>query len=211
LAGWFAETGCDTWVMRFFTQEPAAYARDWIQDTERLGPDAFAACFDDWMRYYEAQGIAAISGGLITMRRAAGRENWFRAEDAPSHAIGNVGEAIAQAFDLQDYLRPLSNDGALLAQRFQLAPGVCLDQQQVPGGPGWNPAATQLRRTRGLAYAQPVTPALAETAARCDGERRLADLLREVPVQSIGGPAAEVPIPLVRRLVERGFLLPAVT
>src|SRR3972149_4533559 len=72
LAGWFDGTGCDVWVMRSETRNAATYASAWIRHTERQEPEQYAQRFEEWMNYYERQGIEAISAGLVPMRRRRG-------------------------------------------------------------------------------------------------------------------------------------------
>ncbi len=72
LAGWFDGTGCDALVYEREALDPAAHAASWLRQTEP--PEQWQAEYDQWLEYDERHGIEAIGFGLITMRRACGRQ-----------------------------------------------------------------------------------------------------------------------------------------
>ena len=211
LAGWFAGTGCDAWAMRSETFEAGSYACNWLRHTERDDPKLFLQFFEAWMAYYERERIEAISGGLITLRRRSGGRNWFRADDAPDKMLGPAGDAVLQSFELHDFLEAAQADEGLLRRRLRVSPDVRWEQRLEPTPEGWSLAESELRLTRGLTYSGRVDPFVARLVARCDGERELGALLEEMAI-ALGKDAASVApacLDIVRRLVERGFLLPA--
>ncbi|MGH9278257.1 MAG: methyltransferase, partial [Acidimicrobiales bacterium] len=208
---WFEGTGCDAWVLRRGSTPPDEYAAVWIETEE--GDAGFARSFDAWMDYYRNLAVVAIDSGLVTMRRSTGAgAQWFRADDSPDAMSYPAGPDLAQAFESQDFLAAHTDDRALLAARFRLAPDVRLDQYLRPGLDAWDPEANQLRRTTGLHWAGGIDGDGADLLARCDGSRTMAELLEDL-AGSLGTEAADVtPIwpAIVRRLVERGFLVPTV-
>lgn len=210
LAGWFAGTGCDAWAMRSDTLDAAGYAAKWIRHTERDSPEQFHRRFEQWIAYYEQAGIEAVSGGLITIRRRSGAAHWFRADDAPPRMLGPAGDGILLGFALRDYLEAARSDEVLLAERFRVSPDVCLQQRYLPGSEGWCLAESELQLGRGLAYTGSVDPYVGRLLARCNGRAPLGQLLREMAA-SLGQDADSVApacLDVVRRLVERGFLIP---
>lgn len=83
LENWFEGTGCDAWVMRSESLTAATYASTWIKHTEFFDQETeFAERFRKWMAYYERLGIESVGAGLITMRKAEGKANWFRADES---------------------------------------------------------------------------------------------------------------------------------
>jgi SAM-dependent methyltransferase len=211
LRAWFENTGCDAWVMQSDTLDAAAYAVKWIRHTERDNPERFAERFDRWLDYYEREGIEAVGAGLITLRRRSGGANWFRADDAPPKMLGPAGASIELGFRLRDFLETVRDDQDLLRVCLRCSPDARLHQHAAPAEDVWRVTDCQLELTRGLAYTGDADPYLAALLARCDGRRRLGALLEELAV-AMGKDRAAVTatcVAIVRRLVERGFLLPS--
>lgn len=210
LGGWFEGIGCDAWVMRSDTLESAAYAAKWIRHTERDDPEEFARRFDQWTEYYGQQRIEAISGGLITIRRRPDAVNWFRADDAPEKMLGPVGDGVQQGFELHDFVLATRDDRSLLDHRLRISPDVRLEQRLEPSADGWTMIEARLELARGLAYSGNVDPYMANLLTRCDGKRPLRDLLSELAA-SLDEDADKISagfLEVVRRLIQRGFLLP---
>ena len=69
-----------------------------------------------------------------------------------------------------------------------------------------------LRQTAGLCQEGQVDAAIAAIAAACDGTRPLGAVLIETARVADADPSelARAALPVIHRLVERGFLLPAV-
>ncbi len=136
LAGWVAGSGCDAWVVHFEAHDPVDYATTWIAPLADPTPEARSHRFDAWSRYYEEAGVEAISYGLITLRRAPGRPNWFKCEDAPPWS-GACGDAILGRFARRDFLDSVRDDAALLAARLRASPDLVWDQTlRASGGAG---------------------------------------------------------------------------
>ena len=119
------------------------------------------------------------------------------------------GDHLGAAFELADYLRA-HDDDRLLAAVLGVAPDVVLEERSQPGPtagpwpransarpPGWATRATSIPGWRpsssGATVERPLTAVL-ETVAREAGVER--------------GDMAAAALPIVRRLVERAFLLP---
>jgi SAM-dependent methyltransferase len=211
LAGWFEGSGCDVWVLRTGTQGAADYARVWVRDTEHETEEGSARLYDEWVSYYEAKGVEAVSTGLIAMRRASGRANWLRIEEMPDGAGGPVGECVAVGFELRDYLETVRADEAFLGEKLRVSPLVRLEDICEPAGGAWRVASASIRLVRGLTYSSPVDLRLAGLVARCDGQRPVRDLLVELAAATNSDLEKITPncLALLRQLVERGFLLPA--
>ncbi|MCW3096990.1 MAG: methyltransferase protein [Chthonomonadaceae bacterium] len=204
LAEWAAGIGCDVWVMRSETQDAAVYATTWIEHTEGGDRRHTTAEFDAWMEYYAAQGIEAVSAGLITLRKARDRPHWFQADDAPTRMLGPCGAAIDQAFAARDFLLAIGEEG-LLEQPLKITPSALLETRFAPTSEGWALDTTHLRLREGLAYEQEVPSAFAGFIAQCREGQRPGELLDAMDAD------AETRAGLLdglRLLIARGFLLP---
>jgi SAM-dependent methyltransferase len=210
LARWFEGSGCDTWILTSDLLDSATYAGIWLRqqhdDADALGPE-----FEQWMAFYERQGIEAVGGGLVLMHRTSGRAPWFEIRSMPP-SFGPCGESIARTLDARDFLARVSQDAALLDARLRLSPDAAAIATQSATGDGWQRNASELRLTRGLAFAARVDPVGAELAGYLDGNRTV----REAAVVFAAANAIpfEPLLPqlprLIRQLAELGLLLPGV-
>jgi hypothetical protein len=213
LADWCAGTGCDVWVIRYCTRDAATYASDWLREIEADAARPSVERFDRWLAYYERHRIEALDTGWISMRRASGRANWFRCDDAPAAAEvpGPSGEAILRGFQRHDFLQTVRTDGDLLNVRLRLSPDLrCEDSRQVAAG-GSVKAASKLQLVSGLACPGEVNANVVALLSRCRGEQPLRTVVSELATElgqdpeHIVGPCLAV----VRPLLEQGFLEPA--
>ena len=210
LHAWFEGTDCDAWVMQSDTFAAREYAEKWIRHTERDDDEDFDTRLNQWLDYYREQRIEAIGAGLITMRRRTGATNWYRADDGPERMLGPAGESIAMGFALRDFLEVNQDDSVLLQQSLRLSPDARLHQELRPSDEGWTPTTSELHLERGLAYSGVIDPFVARLAGGCNGRRPLRELVAAMAV-SLDRNVADITEPclnVVRRLVERGFLLP---
>lgn len=208
---WFHGSGCDVWVLRTATSEAGQYAQMWIRDTEHPNAEEAPRLYEEWMSYYAREGIEAVSTGLIALRRRAGGANWVRFDELPEGAAGAFGDAVAQGFRLRDFLETMRADARLLEEKLCLAPDLRLEQQCAWAEGAWRIQSAQLRLERGLKYAGNVDRNALALLTRCDGRRRLRELVSELAAST--GASAERIAPqclaLMRRLIERGYVLPA--
>jgi hypothetical protein len=208
LERWFAGTGCDAYVLEREALEPAAHAASWLRQTEQAG--TWRDDFDAWMRDCEAHGIEAVAFGLISMRRRDGGTPWFRAEEAPQDIVMPCGDHLGAVFELADFLHGVDDD-RLLATAFAVAPDVVLDERTAQGDEGWQVVERRLRQTAGLCHSGDVDPGVAAIVLACDGQRPLGDVLTDVAEEAEIGieEVRTAALPIIRRLVEQAFLLPA--
>jgi methylase of polypeptide subunit release factors len=208
LQGWFDGSGCDVWVMKNDSLPPDAYAEKWIADTEPGPPEAGTRLFDNWMEYYNSEGVTAIHSGAIAMRRRPGN-NWLRMDEGPDRARSPFGDAVLRAFAIGDYLRDL-DDTALLGERLQVSRDIHLVQRCDWSAGDWRADACQLRFHTELEYIANIDQYVSKLVARCTGDRTVRELIQElagetgIPADRLG-PAC---LQLIRGLMERGFLLP---
>jgi SAM-dependent methyltransferase len=213
LARWCADNGCDAWVLRFESYDVGQYATSWTTATEDADPERTAASVAAWLAYFARERIEAVGYGIVMLRARPGGANWFRVQDAPSKVAGAAGGHVLRGFDGFDFLDATRDDAALLDTCLRIAPEIRLEQVAEPGPTGWQLVAAKLRLARGLAYEGEIEPAVSELVVRCDGTRRLRDVLAEVTGARLedADAATAAALGAVRTLVARGFLLPPAT
>lgn len=207
VAEWLEGTGCDGWVMKGLTQDPAEYAQHRIREVMQE-PATDAALYQGYMNYYRQRGVEAIHDGLIVMRKRTG-PNWVRIEEVPKTPTGELGELILSTFAAHDQLRAMEDDATLLATRPRLAPHVRLEQICVQGGGQWRAESLTLRLIFGFPFHLTVQPIVAEFLATCDGSRTAAESIQTFSA-SVNAPADQVErecIAMIRKLIERGFMI----
>jgi len=207
---WFAGNGCDVWVIRRERQPVDEYAALWIE-TDSDDHAEYARRFDAWMRWYDERGIAAIDYGLVTMRKrddgaATGR---IRCDDVRGGWDDAGGDEIAAAFHRHDWL-DATDDAALLQARLRCAETARLRRELVAVGGEWVPVAARLHVEGGIDGEGGIDPHGERIVAACAGETPLSALLADLAARLGTDLSALAPDVLraVRRLVERGALLP---
>lgn len=213
LAAWAEGSGCDVWALCAETRDAATYASTWLRHTEGGEPGRVREQFADWMAFYERLGVEAVSAGSIHLRRRADGASRFRAGPQPS-LRGAAGEAVAAGFEAWAFLDALGDGEAgrrgLLQSRLRAADALRLEQQLGLGEAGWTPERTLLRLTEGFGHEGAVDPLMADLVGRCRGREPLGRVLRELAVRA-GVSERELEdaaLPMVRALVEQGFLRP---
>jgi Methyltransferase small domain len=207
LENWFAGTGCDAYVLEREALEPSAHAASWLRQTEPA--DGWRDDFAEWMAYCETNRIEAIGFGLITMRKRDGGTAWFRAEEAAQDFVLPCGDHLGAVFELAEFLAR-TDDERLLTSVLAVAPDVVIDERRGSTPDGWTVVERRLRQTAGLCHSGDVDPGVAALVTGCDGRRPLAQVLSQVAGEAELGFAETraAALPIIRRLVEQGFLLP---
>jgi predicted RNA methylase len=207
VAAWLDNTGCDAWLMKGYTVEPARYAEECIRGTTS-SPDRDAELYAQYMAYYREKGLEAIHGGIIAMHHRLGH-NWIHIEDVSQMPKEPFGESVLQTFSARDFLQSHSSDDQLRAMKPRLSPDTCLEQVLQPGNSGWKQTSLTLRRVQGVPFSLVLQPLVAEFLGSCDGTRTLGDLIDHFAGR-VNVPPAQVQeecLGVVRKLIGRGFVL----
>jgi predicted RNA methylase len=213
LREWFADTGCDAWAFKIYSNDPVRYTGlrllEMVPAAERD-----EAQFQRWVDYYATRKVEAIHDGLIALRRRSG-SNWVRTDDVPALPEEPFGDALLEAFARQDLLNDAAGDQALLEARFKMSPHARLSRHAYYADDQWQSTPLELWLKKGLASAAPLAlePAVENFIRQFDGHRTLDELI----VQLIAQLAAQVQarpeqvrqecLRVTRKLLERGFLL----
>jgi len=197
---WFAGTGCDGWVVQRELAAPEDYVTAWLRDTDE--DPRFDALFDAWTGWFAERRVEAVAFGIVALRRS-GRERVVLEEvDQPTAAAW--GEQVAARFAAMDLL-----ETDLLAQPLRLRDDVRLLSTERPVDGDWHPVALRLVQEAGLRWSGGLDHYGAAMLAGCDGTRPLAASVQVLAAATglSAGEAAEQVLPVVRRLVEQGFLV----
>ena len=211
LSRWVERSGCDAWIIRQQTLLPTVYAEGWIRATEQDDRVSALRLFEEWSSFYRQESVEAISTGFICLRRASGRPNWVRIDDPPGEISDDSGDSIFLGFWLRDFLETIADDDDLLATKLRTSPDVRISSEAAWSPNGWQGMKSKIALAKGLPYTARIDAPVANLIAQCDGEHTLGELLSRM------GKALGVAIerlvpattPLVRQLIEHGFLLPA--
>jgi len=206
IAEWLSGTGCDAWVMKGLTQDPAEYAQHRIKETYgNQGGDA--ELYHGYMTYYRKRGVKAIHDGLIVIRRRTGA-NWVKIEEVPKTPTGDLGEMILSTFAAQDLAILMEEDENLLNAHPVLAANVRLEQICFQSEGRWRAESLTMHLNSGFPFHMTVQPLVAEFLATCDGTRTTAEAIRAF-ADTAGAPLETVRnecLTLIRKLIQRGFI-----
>ncbi|RKN49635.1 methyltransferase domain-containing protein [Micromonospora endolithica] len=206
VAGWFAGTGLDAWVIQREVADPMAYVNLWLTDVGHTADPHRAAAWLDW---FDAHKVEAIGFGIVSLRRAGHADPVVRVEDLRQRVEVPLGDRVAGWFDRQDWLRVRDTEG-LLAARYRAADGLQLRQEATMGDEGWAVDRQVLAMPRGLRWTEEIDPLVLALVGGADGRLSLRDQLallavaHDVPAEEL----AEAAGPIVAHLVERGFIEP---
>ncbi len=202
---WVEGSGCDALLIRYAAHEPLDYAAAWNRPF-RTNPELYAEKIERWMDYFEQIGVEEISWGALILRRREGA-NWFFPYTSTTERITGASHQILRLIAAQDYLAA-TGDEELLDASFALTDEHRVEQTfRIEGGRELVDR-NLLRLDTGLRF---------EVALGQSTERMLALLDDELPLGAVLTAAADgsgLPpeefigraLPIVRRLIELGFL-----
>jgi len=205
VTGWVAGTGCDAWIVQRELSDPVDYVNLWLRDASEPFDPARAQAWLDW---FDALKIEAIGFGVVTLRRAGRADPLVRAEDLRQGVEPPMGAQVGAWFARQDWLAATPD---VLAARLVRAPGVRLTQEAGHDGDDWTVDRQVLSIADGLRWSEEVDPVALALLAGADGTVPVREQLA-VLAAAFDTPEpvlAAMATPVVRHLVERGFLLPA--
>lgn len=212
VGSWVAASGCDAWVVQREMADPAEYVGLWLADAGedgRSGGDRAAAetLATDWLDWFAAQGVRGIGMGLITLRDNGSAHPSVTLDEIAGEAI--TGTEVAGFLAGRSWVEA-TDDARLLATRFELAPGVLLEQRALPGHDGWSVVFRMVTRPGGPGATLQLDEWSQALLAGCTGAVPL-QVLVELLAGAHGVPAgalAAAVVPSVRVAVMRGLLLP---
>jgi methylase of polypeptide subunit release factors len=213
LQRWVEGRGCDALLLYFGSDDPITHASEWLRPVARDDPAHYADSLDRWLGYLDDLGIEAIAHGAVILRRRSGAPNWTHTERVSLDGLEQAGEHVLRVFAAQDHLRALDDERALLDERFELTESHEIEHTLAYVDGKAELRGTVLSLTDGLASRTALDRHTAELLALLDGRRTLRETLAE-QARALGLDAAdtgafqEAALPVVRRLLELGALLP---
>jgi len=197
--GEWLDPGCDALVVQREVLDPAAYVELWLKDAGRHGAAGYLRAYDEWLGWFEDQGIEGIGFGWVNLRKGG------TARELLDHPYA-VEQPVAPAVRAWAAART-TRVGA--ASRLRCRLDVVQETHGEPGAE--DPETIVLRQRRGLCRARTVDTVEAALVGASDGELpvgaildALAHLLGREPDD-----LATTYLPAVRSLVEEGYLEPA--
>jgi methylase of polypeptide subunit release factors len=206
---WLEGAEVDAIVLHTGTEDALTTAAAWNRD--KVGDEeAYGEAIDRWLRYYEAEGIAALAYGSVVMRRRSGA-NWVRPLPLPLRPVGPAGAGLLRLFRNRDFLEGLGEDDGLLDARLRVTEGAVIERRAHRTGSAWADTEASLRLGEGLRFSASLDPMAMGLVLALDGERSVGAVLAALAEES-GLDSAQVRasgLPLLRGMLEAGFVEPA--
>lgn len=211
VSSWLADTGLHAWVVQREFADPVSYVSLWTSDAGEL-PEEAARRGGLWLDWFDAEGIAGVGMGMITVQ--APRIGEKRPPDWVLEEITGAdeqltGPEVAAFFARREYLYDTTDD-QLLSARLSTAP-VFLEEQSLPGPDGWQTVGAAVRRPGGPGAVLGVDEVSRALLAGCRGEVPLGMLVDLLAAHhGVDGDAlAKAALPVVREAIGRGILYAA--
>jgi hypothetical protein len=189
LRAWVEGTGCDAVLLQTSSWGFFEYATSWNSFLQ-VDAAAFGAALERWLEHFRREGIERLGGGIVVLRRRAGRDNWLLPLETADPRPG-ADAHLRRLFAAQDFLRD-HDDAALLDARLVPVADHLVEVSLRHG----SVQSRYVSLPAGLLRAELDEP-MAELLARLEPGRSL---------REAGG--AEAP-KLARRLLELGFIEPS--
>lgn len=203
---WVESNGCDAWILKVHTEDPADYALSQIAVT--AGPSQRDdEVYDEHVGYYRERDVRAIHSGIIALRRRSG-QNWRMLEEFADIPREPFGSDVLAIFAAQDFLNSHLHDEQILSQKLRLSPSCRLEQFFRHAEGQWQPTSLTLRLTQGFPFFVTLESGVAGLLSACDGSRTAREVIHEFARQ-VDAPLETVQtecVKILRRLIERGFV-----
>lgn len=219
VAGWLPETGFAAWIIERDAVSPEQYVGTWLRDESLdLRGATAAARTTAWLEHFDRAGVTGVGFGFIAIQRLAPAESGLKsdilAEPMPQHFEDPLGPEVEEYFLRIGWLREQTRD-SILAARYQVRPGVALEQISLPdtdAGMGFSPRIHRVTRTDGPRWSHDIDVHLASILAGLHPQGlglgevlAMYELARGLDEDSLHNDAIAAVVDLVRH----GLVLPA--
>lgn len=201
IESWFANSGCDAWVLFAHSETASDYALARAKETADDEPTV-SELRDDWLEYLERERIESVNFGVVTARKRTAGDNWFRYTQMPP-INGACGDSIDLGFRLRDFLESNRNDADILKQTLITSPDLAIKPL--------SDSRSQISLINGLCFSTTLDRDVVDFVKSCDGKKPLSDQAKEIARRNNASVENVLPslLRVVRSLVEYGFLRPA--
>ncbi len=201
---WLVGQPLDAWILQRELVDPAAYVEMWLADAGLAGAPDYTQRYDDWLDWFDVEGIEAVGFGWLSLRRTES-EPLRRLEEWAGEIAQPVGPGIGAWARRMDWIGGL-DDTALLDQRFRQA----IDLVQETRGPAGadDPESIVVRLQQGVRRSRQLDTIEAGLVGASDGDLSSGQIL-DAMATLLDRDAAQLRArytPVVRELVEEGFL-----
>jgi SAM-dependent methyltransferase len=213
LRAWVAAGGCDAWLLHYKTEDPLTHAANWLAPLAEEAPGGFEAELDRWLAYLGELQIGAIGYGAVVLRRREGASNWTQADALPLERLEPASDHTLRVFAAHDFLHGLPDEQALLEARLGLVERHRLEQTLRCEGGKFLVDEQTLALGEGLAFRVGADRYTTALLPHLDGRASVRDALAAaasdlgLDVRGREG-FTRAGLPVVRRLLELGFLHP---
>ena len=194
--------GTDAWIVQRELAAPEDYVTAWLRDTDE-GP-RFDALYDAWVDWFAQRRVEAVAFGVLALRRRTTGSASVVLDDVTQPVAATWGEEVVDHFARRDALA-----GDMLEICWRLRDDVRLHQVASRDDDGWLVESQLLQQSNGLRWSGGTDEFGAALLAACDGTMPLRTLFSLLAAGAgiSEGEAVEQGLPVVRRLVEQGFLV----
>jgi|tagenome__1003787_1003787.scaffolds.fasta_scaffold20976640_2 SAM-dependent methyltransferase len=212
LRAWVDGLGCDAWLLHHTSADPFDYAVGFNRPLAPIDPEGYATAVERWVEYDERLGFEAIGYGAIVLRRRTGA-NWVRADALHRPQTTPVGDLVARLFESQDLLEGLDGSDGLLDLVLRTNEDHRIEQILRKREDGYFVEAARAVLEDGLGFVANIDVNAAQVLVALDGQRTLRSVLDQARQNVHPDVSAEefheAALPVVRRMIELGFVLPA--
>jgi len=213
IGGWLADTGLSAWVVQREVLDPAQYVELWLKDSGHhpsTGGEVadYERRYAAWLAWLDQRGVSGVGFGWINLRRPADGEPVVRRIEQWHHDVEQpIGPEIAAWHDRASWLAGV-DDAALAAARLTRRDDVVQETHGVPGAE--DPSTIVLRQQRGMRRARTTDTVGAALVGACDGDLTVGQIAAALAqlLDDDGDRVLASCLPLVRELVEEGYLAP---
>jgi methylase of polypeptide subunit release factors len=214
LREWVRGGGCDAWLLHYRTDDPLTHAASWLRPLASTSAKEYETALERWLEYLRRLEIEAVGYGAVVLRRRNAAANWVRLDEIPIDRLEPASEHTLRVFAAEDYLAELSGERVLLETRFELVDAHRLEQELVCRDHRFDIESQTLALTEGLAFRVGIDRNTAMLLPHFGDGRRLADVLAAAAAdldvdEGDRDRYAAAALPVVRRLLELGFLVPS--
>lgn len=203
LAEWIAPTGLDAWVVQREQADLSQYIEMWLADAGLRGSPHYTARYDEWLSWFDQQGVNAVGFGWINLRKADRQTPHVTIEHLAQEVSQPVSEAVRRWATSADVL-------AVTDDVLQRAWHVAADVRQHTAGlvGADDPASITINQRGGVRRTRQLDTVEAGLLSVSDGQLTagqaldaLAELL-ETDKQEL----RQTYTPVIRELVAEGYL-----